>query len=63
MAPMSASKLKLYDAFPTKQGAVSASRDLNESARGCDARVRKLRKPQDGGRLKFGVYVKGACSR
>lgn len=57
-------KRKLYDAFPTKQGAISAARDLNAvTAASCDASVRKLKQPQDGGRLKFGVYVKASCNR
>lgn len=58
---------KLYDAFPSRSGAMRLARDLNFQMRdrpsyNCpDARVRKLKKPQDGGRLKYGVYVAKSC--
>lgn len=48
---------RLYDAFPTKAGAKGAAADLP----GCGAVVRKLRPAQDGGRLKYGVYVRKSC--
>ena len=49
---------RLYDAFPTKAGAKGAVRSLP----GCGAVVRKLKHSQDGGRLKYGVYVRKSCS-
>lgn len=52
-------KRRLYDAFPTKDGAYNAMASLVSS--GCSPRVRKLAKPQDGGRLKYGVYVSKSC--
>ena len=47
-------KLELYDAFPSKSVAMSSAKDLKAS--GYKARVKKLSKPQDSGRLKYGVY-------
>jgi hypothetical protein len=63
---------KLYDAFPTKTEAGKAASSLNLAAgigpalgkmcpHGPGARVRKLRTAQDGGRLKYGVYVNSSC--
>lgn len=49
---------QLYDAFPARSQAASAAADLQ-----CGAVVRKLRKPQDGGRLKYGVYAPPNCAR
>ena len=52
----------LYDAFPTRAGAVRASISLKTAAYPpCAAVVRKLRPAQGGGRLKFGVYVPKSC--
>lgn len=51
-------KKSLQDAFPTREVAVQAAADLR-----CGAVVRKLRKPQDGGRLKYGVYAPANCIR
>lgn len=56
-----APKRGLVDATPTKEMAVGIAADLNASARTCGAVVRKLRKAQDGGRLKYGVYVLKSC--
>lgn len=47
----------LYDAFPTRSGAKGAVGPL----RSCAAIVRKLTPAQDGGRLKYGVYVRRDC--
>jgi len=58
---MGRSRGKLYDAFPTKAGAKAAAADINASAGAGCATSRKLKTPQDGGRLKFGVYVKRSC--
>lgn len=63
---------KLYDAFPTKTEAKKAANSINLAAgvgpplgkscpTGPGARVRKLRQAQDGGRLKYGVYVNASC--
>ena len=63
---------KLYDAFPTQREAKRAANSLNLAAgvgpamgascpRGPGARVRKLRPAQDGGRLKYGVFVLSSC--
>lgn len=51
-------RFDMYDAFPTKAGARHAAQS---QPRGC-AVVRKLRPAQDGGRLKFGVFVKRSCA-
>ena len=61
----------LYDAYPTKKGALRLQNSLNlatgvgpASARcpaGAGAVVRKLRPAQDGGRLRWGVYVNKSC--
>lgn len=62
---------KLYDAFPTKREADRSANSLNLAAgvgptmsncpRGPNARVRKLHPAQDGGRLKYGVFVLSSC--
>jgi hypothetical protein len=54
---MAKKKFEIYDAFPTKAGARGAVRSLPS---GC-AVVRKLKPAQDGGRLKYGVFVKRSC--
>lgn len=51
-------KARLYDAFPTKAGAKGAASDINASTGRTCATARKLKAPQDGGRLKYGVFVK-----
>jgi hypothetical protein len=66
------SKKKLYDAFPAKTEAKKAANSINLAAgvgpalgkqcpHGPGAVVRKLRSPQGGGRLKYGVYVNTSC--
>ena len=63
---------KLYDAFPAKAEAKKAANSINLAAgvgpplgascpHGPGAIVRKLRKAQDGGRLKYGVYINTSC--
>lgn len=47
-------KFKMYDAFETKQQAESSAKDLK--AQGSNAVVRKI-KPQDNGRLKWGLFT------
>lgn len=49
---------QLYDAFPTQAMAKQAAGDLR-----CGAVVRKLKQPQDGGRLTHGVYAPANCAR
>ena len=49
-------KYRIYDAFPTKEGAKNAASDLRYA--GDTATVRKI-SPQDGGRLKYGVFTAG----
>jgi hypothetical protein len=67
-----ARRKKLYDAFPTKTEAKKAANSANLAAgigpslwkmcpHGPGAVVRKLRSAQDGGRLKYGVYVNVSC--
>lgn len=61
----------LYDAFPTRKEALRMENSLNLATgigpyspncpNGAGAVVRKLRQPQDGGRLKYGVYVNKSC--
>lgn len=52
---MAKKRCELYDAFPGKKEAMSAAKDLK--SQGDKAKVKKLKKPQDSGRLKYGVYV------
>ena len=49
-------KYKLEDAFPTKAMAQSSAKDLRKA--GDTASVRKI-SPQEGGRLKWGVFSAG----
>lgn len=58
---MARTSSRLYDAFPTKAGATDAAASLRHASASCHATVRKLRTPQDGGRLKYGVYVAKSC--
>ena len=51
----------LYDAFPTKAGAVTARDNILETQPACQPSVRKLAKPQDSGRLKYGVFIVKSC--
>ena len=50
-----------YDAFPTKARAKALTADLRKIDPSCGAIMRKLRTPEDGGRLRYGVYVKKSC--
>ena len=66
-----AKRKMLYDAYPTKKGALKLQNSLNlatgvgpMSARcpdGAGAVVRRLRPAQGGGRLQWGVYVNKSC--
>jgi hypothetical protein len=69
---MAKRRKKLYDAFPAKTEAKKAANSINLAAgvgpalgkqcpHGPGAVVRKLRSAQDGGRLKYGVYVNTSC--
>lgn len=50
-------KYTIYDAFPIKKTAVSSAKDLRKG--GFTAMVKKLKTPQDAGRLKWGLYSAG----
>lgn len=61
---------QIYDAFPNRTEAKRLAADLNSSypaaprhgcPSGAGAVVRKLKRPQGGGRLKYGVYVNKSC--
>lgn len=63
---------KLYDAFPNRTEAKKAANSLNLAAgvgpalgkrcpQGPGATVKKLKVPEDAGRLKYGVYVNASC--
>ena len=54
-------KCELYDAFPKKRTAKHSADDLRKA--GDLVRVKKLKPPQDSGRLKWGVYVCGRRRR
>lgn len=65
-----ASRKQIYDAFPNRKEAKSLASDLNASTppsarhgcpNGAGAVVRKLKHPQAGGRLRYGVYVNKSC--
>ncbi len=51
----------LYDAFPTRGGANGAVKSLRPLCGRSGAIVRKLDQSEDGGRLKFGVFVSRTC--
>lgn len=57
----------LHDAFPTKRGATAHARSLklwrltDRCPHGIGAVVQKLTPAQDGGRLRYGVYVNRTC--
>lgn len=62
---------QIYDAFPTKKGALRLQNSLNLATgvgpastacpHGAGAVVRRLRPAQDAGRLKWGVFVNKSC--
>lgn len=49
-------KIKVYDAFETKEQAENSKKDL-ESSGYYNVHVVKFKVPQDSGRLKYGVYT------
>lgn len=62
----------LYDAYPERKQALKLQNSLNLATNvgydpscpgGAGAIVRRLRPAQDGGRLKWGVYVNSACRK
>lgn len=53
--------LKLYDAYPTKEGAKKDAEGMRRLGVQY-VRVAKLNPAQDGGRLKWGIYLGGRNS-
>ena len=58
---MAKNKCELYDAFPKKRTAKHSANDLQKQ--GDLVKIKKLKPPQDSGRLRWGIYVCGKRKR